>query len=306
MGFEDQFVQELLSLLPQERIRQKESMKEHTSLHIGGPADYFAMPSDITEIKSVIDLCRRENVPYYIIGNGSNLLVSDLGYRGMIIKLSENYSRIWFHGDGKLTAQAGISLSKLAVDVANLSLTGLEFASGIPGTLGGAATMNAGAYDGEMKQCLLRARVLDRSGNVLELSNGALMLGYRSSIIQKEGYIVLEADIGLTEGDRQKIFGRMRELNQQRAEKQPLDMYSAGSTFKRPEGHFAGKLINESGLKGYQSGDAAVSEKHCGFIINKGNATAKDFLAVVNHVIEIIKSRYGITLEPEIKILGEF
>lgn len=306
MGFEDQFVQELLSLLPQERIRQKESMKEHTSLHIGGPADYFAMPSDITEIKSVIDLCRRENVPYYIIGNGSNLLVSDLGYRGMIIKLSENYSRIWFHGDGKLTAQAGISLSKLAVDVANLSLTGLEFASGIPGTLGGAVTMNAGAYDGEMKQCLLRARVLDRSGNVLELSNGALMLGYRSSIIQKEGYIVLEADIGLTEGDRQKIFGRMRELNQQRAEKQPLDMYSAGSTFKRPEGHFAGKLINESGLKGYQSGDAAVSEKHCGFIINKGNATAKDFLAVVNHVIEIIKSRYGITLEPEIKILGEF
>jgi UDP-N-acetylmuramate dehydrogenase len=306
IGLEDHFIQELIRLLPKERIKQKESLKNHTSLHIGGEADYFVMPSNAEEIKSVLDLCKREKVPYYIIGNGSNLLVSDKGYRGLILKLGEDYSSVRFTKDDIVTAQSGILLSRLANEAAKMSLTGLEFASGIPGTLGGAVTMNAGAYDGEMKQCLLRARVLDGEGNLLELSNEELLLGYRSSIIQKEGYLVLEADIKLSKGSQTEIFDRMKELNARRRDKQPLDQYSAGSTFKRPQGYFAGKLISDAGLKGYQVGDAAVSEKHCGFIINKGNATAVEFLSVVNDVIETVKNKFGVILEPEIKFLGEF
>lgn len=303
---EDQFYQKLILTLPQEQVKMKERMENHTTLHIGGEADYFVTPGSVQEISAVIRLCKNENMPYYILGNGSNLLVSDLGYRGLILTLSERFSNVTMKNNNTVTAQAGISLAKLANEAAAHGLTGFEFASGIPGTFGGAVTMNAGAYDGEMKQCLMNARVMDVDGNIMELSKEELELGYRSSILQKKKYILLEADIRLAAGDESIIRQKMKELNARRREKQPLDKYSAGSTFKRPQGYFAGKLINDAGLRGYQVGGAAVSEKHCGFVINKDHATAKEFLTVIEDVIRIVDEKFGVRLEPEVKLLGEF
>ena len=303
---EDQFYQKLIHILPQEQIKLKEPMVNHTSLHIGGEADYLVSPLTSDQVHDIVCLCKQENIPYYIMGNGSNLLVSDLGYRGLIIKLGDEFSSIWVSEDGFVTAQAGVLLSKLANEVASHSLTGFEFASGIPGTLGGAVTMNAGAYDGEMKQCLAGARVMDENGNKLNLKAEELELGYRTSVLQKKNYILLEADLLLTPGEEQKIRDKMNDLNRQRREKQPLDQYSAGSTFKRPQGYFAGKLISDAGLRGYQVGGAAVSEKHCGFVINKDNASALEFLTLINDVIRIVEEKFGVKLEPEVKFLGEF
>jgi UDP-N-acetylmuramate dehydrogenase len=303
---EELFYQRLTDILPKERIKRNESMEKHTSLHIGGEADYFVSPDKSGQIRDVVRLCRQEDIPYYIMGNGSNLLVSDHGYRGLVIKLGENFSSVHIGEDGTVAAQAGVLLSRLANAAAEQSLTGLEFASGIPGTLGGAVAMNAGAYDGDMKQCLTGARVMDEEGNILTLSPADLKLGYRSSILQRKPYILLEAEMKLTGGDRVKIREKMDELNRQRREKQPLDQYSAGSTFKRPKGYYAGKLISDAGLRGYQVGGAAVSEKHCGFVINKGHATAKEFLAVINDVIRIVEEKFGVRLEPEVKFLGDF
>jgi len=301
---EDLFYRKLILTAPKEHIRLDEPMEYHTSLHIGGKADFYITPTDVEELKAVVCLCKNENMPYYIMGNGSNLLVSDLGYRGVILQLGDEFSRAWVNEE-TITAQAGILLARLANVAADQSLTGFEFASGIPGTLGGAVTMNAGAYDGEMKQCLTGARVMDEEGNVKELTLDELELGYRTSILQKENYILLEADIRLSRGEEQLIRQKMNELNAQRREKQPLDKYSAGSTFKRPVGYFAGKLINDAGLRGYQVGGAAVSEKHCGFVINKDNATAEDFLSVIRDVIRIVDEKFGVQLEPEVKFLGE-
>ena len=303
---EEQFYRKLTEVLQEEQIKKKEPMLNHTSLHIGGEADYLVTPLSTDEVRAVISVCKQENMPYYIMGNGSNLLVSDQGYRGLIIKLGEEFSAIWVKDDNIVTAQAGVLLAKLANVVADHGLTGFEFASGIPGTLGGAVTMNAGAYDGEMKQCLVGARVMDEQGNLLKLSLEEMKLGYRSSILQMQNYILLEADIKLYPGDEQKIRQKMNDLNTQRREKQPLEQYSAGSTFKRPQGYFAGKLIHDAGLRGYQVGGAAVSEKHCGFVINKDHATAEDFLAIINDVIRIVEEKYGVRLEPEVKILGDF
>ncbi|MBE5966284.1 MAG: UDP-N-acetylmuramate dehydrogenase [Lachnospiraceae bacterium] len=303
---EDLFYQKLLHILPENHIKLKEKMENHTTLHIGGSADYFVTPAGTKEIKEIIALCHKEDMPFYVMGNGSNLLVSDEGYRGLIIKLGEEYSSIWVKEDGTVTAQAGVLLSKLANSIAKQSLTGFEFASGIPGTLGGAVTMNAGAYGGEMKQCLTAAKVLDLEGNIFTLTGDELELGYRTSILQKKGYILLEAEMKLTPGKQQGIFDRMQELNRQRREKQPLEQYSAGSTFKRPEGYYAGKLISDAGLRGYQVGGAAVSTKHCGFLINKENASAKDFVTLIHEVVRIVKEKFGVTLEPEVRFLGNF
>ncbi len=303
-SLEDLFYRKLILAAPKEHIRFDEPMEYHTSLHIGGKADYYITPTDADEVKAVVYLCKSEKMPYYIMGNGSNLLVSDLGYRGVILQLGDEFSKVWVNDD-IITAQAGILLSRLANVAAEHSLTGFEFASGIPGTLGGAVTMNAGAYDGEMKQCLIRAKVMDEDGNCKELSLEDLELGYRTSILQKKKYILLEADIRLAKGEELLIRQKMNDLNAQRREKQPLDKFSAGSTFKRPAGYFAGKLINDAGLRGYQVGGAAVSEKHCGFIINKDNATAEDFLAVIRDVVRIVDEKFGVRLEPEVKFLGE-
>jgi UDP-N-acetylmuramate dehydrogenase len=303
---EDLFYRELLLTVPEEHIRRDEPMEYHTSLHIGGKTDYFITPTQTDEVKAILSICKKAEVPCFILGNGSNLLVSDLGFRGVILQLGENFSQVWVKDQGIITAQAGVLLSRLAGIAAEHSLTGFEFASGIPGTLGGAVTMNAGAYDGEMKQCLVKARMLDLEGNLREFTLEELELGYRTSILQRENHILLEADIRLSEGDQQQIRQKMNDLNAQRREKQPLDKFSAGSTFKRPPGHFAGKLINDAGLRGYQVGGAAVSEKHCGFVINKDNATAEDFRAVIRDVIRIVEEKYGVRLEPEVKFLGDF
>lgn len=302
----DLFLESLKNVFSDRQIRLKESMSKHTTLQIGGEADYMVLPSSIEEVKQAVLLCKKYNIPFFVMGNGSNLLVSDLGYRGLIIKLSGDFSNIEISEEGIVRAQAGVLMSKLANVIARHELTGFEFAAGIPGTLGGAVAMNAGAYGGEIKQVLLTATVIDREGEIYTLDNEALLLGYRSSILQKQDLCLLEATMSFSKGDRQLIHDKISELNSLRQEKQPLDKLSAGSTFKRPEGYFAGKLISDAGLRGFQIGGAAVSEKHCGFLINKDNATAKDFMTLIKEVIRIVYEKFGVMLEPEVKFLGNF
>lgn len=280
-------------------------MDRHTTFRIGGPADYFLIPETPEEIKQILNICRDENIPYFILGNGSNLLVSDAGYRGAIIQVFRNMSGITTEGT-KIRASAGALLSAIAAEARNASLTGFEFAGGIPGTLGGAVVMNAGAYGGEMKDVLEEVTVLDGDGNIRTLKAEELELGYRTSAVKKNGYLVLEAVISLKEGDPEAIRARMRELSEQRTSKQPLEYPSAGSTFKRPEGYFAGKLIMDCGLRGYRVGGAEVSQKHCGFVINAGGATAADVRALMQDVTEKVQEKFGVTLEPEVKFLGDF
>lgn len=300
-----EFKNKLISAAGPDNVLLDEPMKKHTTFRIGGNADYFVLPRTEEQIAAVIRLCREYEVPYYILGNGSNLLVSDAGYRGVVINIYKNRNHINIEGN-RLRAQAGALLSKIAAKALNASLTGFEFASGIPGTLGGAVVMNAGAYGGEMKQVVVSARVMDGEGHIVTLSNEELELGYRTSVIAKAGYLVLEAELSLETGEQDKIKSRMEELLEKRTSKQPLEYPSAGSTFKRPEGYFAGKLIMDSGLRGYQVGGAAVSEKHCGFVINKGGATASDVLGLIRHIQRKVKEQFGVELHTEVKLLGEF
>ena len=292
-------------LLGEDRVFTDEPMKQHTTFKIGGPADYFLVPETGAEVGEIIKICKQTDTPYFILGNGSNLLVGDGGYRGAVIQVYRNMSAVTTEGT-TITAQAGALLSAVAAAAKNASLTGFEFAGGIPGTVGGAAVMNAGAYGGEMKDVLVEVTVMDAEGNIFTIPAEKLELGYRTSIIKKAGYIVLEAKIRLKEGDQEAIKERMKELTIQRTTKQPLEYPSAGSTFKRPEGYFAGKLVMDSGLRGYQVGGAQVSEKHCGFVINAGGATAKDVRTLMDNVRDIVYEKYGVTLEPEVKFLGEF
>ena len=292
-------------LLGEDRVFTDEPMKQHTTFKIGGPADYFLVPETGEEVGEIIKICKQTDTPYFILGNGSNLLVGDGGYRGAVIQVYRNMSAVTTEGT-TITAQAGALLSAVAAAAKNASLTGFEFAGGIPGTVGGAAVMNAGAYGGEMKDVLVEVTVMDAEGNIFTIPAEKLELGYRTSIIKKAGYIVLEAKIRLKEGDQEAIKERMKELTVQRTTKQPLEYPSAGSTFKRPEGYFAGKLVMDSGLRGYQVGGAQVSEKHCGFVINAGGATAKDVRTLMDNVRDIVYEKYGVTLEPEVKFLGEF
>ena len=295
----------LLSILKEEQVKKDEPMKSHTTFRVGGPADYFLVPETGEEVGEIIKICRKTDTPYFILGNGSNLLVGDGGYRGAVIQVYRNMSAVTVEGT-TITAQAGALLSAVAAAAKNASLTGFEFAGGIPGTVGGAAVMNAGAYGGEMKDVLVEVTVMDAEGKIFAISAEKLELGYRTSVIKKAGYIVLEAKIRLKEGDQEAIRERMKELTIQRTTKQPLEYPSAGSTFKRPEGYFAGKLVMDSGLRGYQVGGARISEKHCGFVINAGDATAKDVRTLMDNVRDIVYEKYGVTLEPEVKFLGEF
>lgn len=292
-------------LLGRDHVLTDEPMKQHTTFKIGGPADYFLVPETGEEVGEIIKICRKTDTPYFILGNGSNLLVGDGGYRGAVIQVYRNMSAVTVEGT-TITAQAGALLSAVAAAAKNASLTGFEFAGGIPGTVGGAAVMNAGAYGGEMKDVLVEVTVMDAEGKIFAISAEKLELGYRTSVIKKAGYIVLEAKIRLKEGDQEAIRERMKELTIQRTTKQPLEYPSAGSTFKRPEGYFAGKLVMYSGLRGYQVGGARISEKHCGFVINAGDATAKDVRTLMDNVRDIVYEKYGVTLEPEVKFLGEF
>lgn len=292
-------------LLGEDRVFTEELMSQHTTFKIGGPADYFLVPEKSEDVGAIVRLCKKEGIPYFILGNGSNLLVGDGGYRGVVIQIYKNMSAVKTEGT-TITAQAGALLSAVAAAAKNASLTGFEFAGGIPGTIGGAAVMNAGAYGGEMKDVLCEVTVMDKEGEIFSLSAEKLELGYRTSVIKKAGYIVLEAKIQLKEGDQEAIRETMKDLTIRRTTKQPLEYPSAGSTFKRPEGYFAGKLIMDSGLAGYQVGGAQVSEKHCGFVINAGGATAKDVRTLMDNVRDIVYKKYGVTLEPEVKFLGDF
>ena len=292
-------------LLGEDRVFTEEAMSQHTTFKIGGPADYFLMPDKGEDVGRVIKICKEKEIPYFILGNGSNLLVGDGGYRGAVIQIYRNMSSVTVEGN-EITAQAGALLSAVAAAAKNASLTGFEFAGGIPGTIGGAVVMNAGAYGGEMKDVLTEVTVMNAEGDIFTLPTEELELGYRTSIIKTAGYIVLEAKIRLKEGDPEVIRETMKDLTIRRTTKQPLEYPSAGSAFKRPEGYFAGKLIMDSGLAGYQVGGAQVSEKHCGFVINAGDATARDVRTLMDNVRDIVYKKYGVTLEPEVKFLGEF
>lgn len=296
---------ELLKIMSEEQVKTEEPMKNHTTFRVGGPAEFFVMPRSAEEVKKVIDLCRRESFPYYIIGNGSNLLVSDQGYRGVVLQIYKEMSCIEIE-ENVIVAQAGALLSAIANKALENGLTGFEFAAGIPGTLGGACVMNAGAYGGEMKDVLEEVTVLTEEGEVLIIPKENLELGYRTSIIARKGYIVLETRIQLREGEKEAIKSLMEELKDKRVSKQPLEYPSAGSTFKRPEGYFAGKLIQDAGLRGFSVGGAQVSEKHCGFVINRENATAADVAELMRQVSARVEEEFGVKLEPEVKRLGEF
>ena len=299
------FYNQLINCIDEERVLVDEPMKKHTTFRVGGNADYFVMPQNAEEVKKIVALCKDAEVPYYILGNGSNLLVGDRGYRGVIIQIYKEMNHIRIDGD-KVFAQAGALLSRVGTATLEAELTGFEFAAGIPGTVGGAVFMNAGAYGGEMKDIIANATVLTQDGDIVTINKEDLELGYRTSVIAKKGYVVLEAEYQLQKGDRKAIRARMDELKVQRVTKQPLEYPSAGSTFKRPEGYFAGKLIQDAGLRGFQVGGAQVSEKHCGFVINKDQATAADIQELMRQVSDKVMQEFGVKLEPEVKTLGEF
>ena len=279
-------------------------MMKHTSFRAGGAARWFAVPETAQELKAVLAACRKADTPWYVIGNGSNLLVSDKGFPGVIIS-TDKFDRLEVNGT-EITVGAGVMLSKLANTAYKAGLAGLEFAAGIPGTVGGACVMNAGAYGSEMIDVLKSVTVLTPEGTVETLPAEKLELGYRTSVIPKKGYLVLEAVMSLTEGNMEESKALMDDLAFRRKDKQPLEFPSAGSTFKRPAGHFAGKLIEDCGLKGFTVGGAQVSEKHAGFVINKGGATASDIYNLCKEVEKRVKAEFGVSLEMEVKLLGEF
>lgn len=300
----NEFLNELKEKIDASWIRENEPMKLHTTFRVGGPADVLVTP-DTESLPQVIALCKKHNLAYHVIGNGSNLLVGDKGIRGVVIAMTNRSAEIVCEGE-MIRAGAGTTLGQIASVAANNSLEGFEFAAGIPGTLGGAVVMNAGAYGGEMKDVVTSVVVLDREGNLKELSVGELDLGYRHSCIPENDYVVLSVTMQLQRGDEAEIRAKMAELREQRVTKQPLEYPSAGSTFKRPKGHFAGKLIMDAGLRGYQVGGAQVAEKHCGFVINKDNATAADIVQLMQDVSAKVEEQFGVKLEPEVKMIGEF
>lgn len=301
----DEFYQQLCSTLSDSQVLCKEPMSRHTTFRVGGMADYFIMPG-IEQVADVVALCKKNQMPYQVIGNGSNLLVSDQGIRGVVIALSGMYAKD-IRVDGEyMTVQAGTMLSQAANEAYQAGLGGLEFAAGIPGSVGGAVVMNAGAYGGELKDVIVQVKALTQNGQVLTLSNSQLEFSYRHSCILSRGLIVLEAEFALRPKPKEEIHSLMEDLKTRRIEKQPLEYPSAGSTFKRPAGHFAGKLIMDAGLAGFSIGGAEVSKKHCGFVINTGNATASDILALIHHIQREVQQQFGVALEMEVKCIGEF
>lgn len=293
------------TIIPRERILFHEPMSKYTTFRVGGEAECILVVQNEDELARLIPYLNRIEQEYFILGNGSNLLVGDKGYRGMVVKFGEEMEQIQVEGT-RVTVKAGAFLSKVAMTAKQHSLTGLEFAAGIPGSIGGGIVMNAGAYEGEMKQVVESVRVMDRDGQVLTLDNDTMEFGYRTSIIKNRPFIVVEVVLQLAVGDQEKIAAKMEELAVLRRSKQPLEYASAGSTFKRPEGYYAGKLIMDAGMRGYRIGGAQVSDKHCGFIVNTGKATAADIKEVIEEVQERVKERFHVMLEPEIVFLGDF
>lgn len=295
---------ELINQIPGVSAVVDEPMSGHTSFRIGGPADVFARPADLTGLSEILRICRENSIPAMVMGNGTNLIVRDKGIRGVVIQLTDNMCGYEVKGE-EICAEAGILISRLSKIALEHELTGLEFAEGIPGTLGGAVTMNAGAYDGDMSMVVKSTEYLGQDGQIHVIDNSMHCFGKRSSIIQSNGGIVLRSVISLKKGDKEKIKEKMDEYHARRCEKQPLDMPSAGSIFKRPEGHFAGKLVQDCGLRGFRIGGAEVSGLHCGFIVNAGGATAQDVLSLIKHIQDTVMDRYGVELQTEVKIVGE-
>lgn len=287
------------------KILFNEPMKNHTSFKIGGPADIMIIPSREKDIIESIKFCRENNIKYIIMGNGTNLLVRDTGIRGVVIKIANGFDNIAIDND-KIFCQGGTLLSVIAKKALRESLAGFEFASGIPGTIGGAITMNAGAYGGEMKDIVTKVIALDKNNNIVELANKDMNFRYRGSTVIDEGLIVLGVELQLRKQEYSKIEEKMKDFTNRRVSKQPLDLPSGGSTFKRPTGYYAGKLIDDAGLRGIRFGYAQVSEKHCGFIVNRGNATFEEVFTLIKTVQKIVHDKYNIMLEPEIKIIGDY
>jgi UDP-N-acetylmuramate dehydrogenase len=302
--WEARLLEPLRAELGESEVRLDEPMSRHTSFRIGGPADVLVMPRRVEDLGRAVRFAHRHDVPVTITGNGSNLLVRDGGIRGMVIKLGEHFQQIDVRPPF-IAAQSGALLGDVSRAAAAHALTGLEFAVGIPGTLGGAILMNAGAYGGEMKDVVTRVTVLDGSGEIVELQPEELQFGYRRSALQGTRTIVAEVEMVLQPGEPEAIAARMADLTQQRESKQPLAFPSAGSVFKRPPGHYVGPMVEGLGLKGYRIGDAQVSEKHAGFIVNCGSATARDVLALIQHVREAVRQEYGVQLETEVRVIGE-
>lgn len=293
----------LHQIVGEDNVLEGEPLSRHTTFEIGGPADLFVIPESAEEVREVIAACREAEVPYFVLGNGSDLLVSDDGYQGVIVALADGFTNVSVDGT-EMSCQAGVSLREASEMACELGLSGLEFACGIPGTIGGACFMNAGAYDGCIADVLKSVRVLMPDGSVETIAVEDLALGYRQSRVKDEGLVVLSATFALRKADPEVIRAKMDDLTERREAKQPLDKPSAGSTFKRPEGYFAGKLIMDAGLQGYQVGGAAVSKKHAGFVVNLGGATAADVRAVIAHVQDEVERQFGVRLEPEVRFLG--
>lgn len=295
----DAVIQTIAGFVPRENIRRREPMNRHTTFRIGGEADCFVEIESMEQLQKLQRYLRIVELPCLVMGNGSNLLVSDRGYAGVVLQIGPRMQQIRLEGD-RMIVQAGALMSQVAKAAYEQELTGFEFACGIPGTIGGGVVMNAGAYGGELSQVVSQVKVIDREGNVLELDNETMEFGYRTSAIKSHPFTVVEVTLQLAPGEREAIRSRMNELAAKRREKQPLEYPSAGSTFKRPEGYYAGELIMKSGLRGYQIGGARVSDKHCGFIINTGNATYEDVRDLIAYVQERVKACFGVDLEPEV------
>lgn len=296
-------VDDLIKIAGAENVCENEPMSKHTTFRIGGNADIFVTPDTTERLMSVVEYVKRSNIPYYIIGNGSNLLVRDNGFRGVIIQLYKNFADIEVN-DNIIAAKAGALLSSVAKTAMNNSLSGMECLSGIPGTIGGAVCMNAGAYGGEMKDIVVETKIINK-GRLEIIDNSSSEFGYRTSRIMRENMIVVETTIKLEKGNKEAIENKMKELMSQRNSKQPVELPSAGSTFKRPEGYFAAKLIDDSGLRGFSVGQAQVSPKHCGFVVNNGGATAKEVIELMGKVSQVVYDKFGVKLEPEVRIIGE-
>ncbi len=300
---EQSLINLLYRIVGERNVQLEEPMAKHTTFRIGGPAQVFVTPRSVEELGQVVLAVNNSKIPYFVVGHGSNLLVSDRGIQGVVIQLYNNFADFTIDG-GKVYAKAGVMLNRLGNAVRDAGLTGFEFAAGIPGTLGGAVMMNAGAYGGEMKDIVTAVQLMDSQGNLFEKSGEEMEFSYRHSIIEEKGYIVIGATLTLQEGDIGEITARMEELALARKTKQPLEYPSAGSTFKRPEGYFAGKLIMDAGLRGYAVGGAQVSEKHCGFVINKGGATAADVQRLMEDVQHKVYDKFQVQLEPEVRFVG--
>lgn len=304
-GFGEAVYEYIRANVPEEDILTEEPMSRHTTFRIGGEAACFIRISSEEQLRKLIPYFENVGVEYFVLGKGSNLLVGDKGYPGVIFQISDACQQIEAE-ENRLQVQAGAALSKVALFAMERGLEGLEFAAGIPGTVGGGVVMNAGAYGGEMKQVVESVRVLSSEGEILTLDNDTMEFGYRTSIIRNRNFTVLSVTFRLREGNREEIRARIEDFQKRRMEKQPLNYPSAGSTFKRPEGYFAGKLIMDAGLRGFQIGDARVSDKHCGFVVNVGKATARDVTDVIEEVQERVRERFGVSLEREVIYLGEF